>query len=218
MIYITINTVPELICFAAALVFLLKDKEPAWRMLIIYLMLTCITEFTGIYIREVLHGPNMAVYNIYLLAECFFVSTFFYHLFKDNNNKFKWWMAWPGVFLVMYITELFYNNFRSFVSVTASVMSVVFVLASLLFFYNKLKEEHFEPLLTSAQFWWVSGTLCFYFGSTVCNLFNDYLINNEVVVYDRSIRYLIFNILNIILYISWSYAFICRYRQRKLYS
>jgi hypothetical protein len=217
MIYLTINTVPEILCFIAAMIFLFKDKEPAWRMLIVYLFLTCFTELTGVYIRKVLFEGNLFIYNIYILAECFFVSTFFYYLYQRYPHK-KWWVAWPVVFLLMYITEMFYNDFDNFVSITASVMSVVFVLASLLYFYNKLKDEHFEPLLTSGQFWWVSGTLCFYFGSTVCNLFFDFLMNNEVGGYDRSIRYLIFNILNVILYISWSYSFLCRYRQRKLSS
>jgi hypothetical protein len=70
-------------------------------------------------------------------------------------------------------------------------MSVVFVLASLYFYYLKLKDEHFEPLMFSAPFWWVSGTLFFYFGSTACNNFLDYLPSMKAITFSRSIRYII---------------------------
>jgi hypothetical protein len=215
MIFITVNTVSEFLCLLVAVFFLHKEKTAAWKLFIPFLLLTCLVELAGIYIREFVHVSNYAIYNAYVLFECGFTSYFFFYLYKPYRYKLKWLLAWFALFAVIYITELLLNNFSNFVSITASVMSVVFVLASLYFYYLKLKDEHFEPLVFSASFWWVSGTLFFYFGSTVCNNFAKYLSMYEIISFKYSVRYLIYNLLNIIMYIFWSYAFICRYRQRK---
>ncbi|MEO7212577.1 hypothetical protein [Mucilaginibacter sp.] len=211
----TLNTVAELICFLVALIFLYRDKSAAWRLLIVYLLLTFAAETTGLVIRKVFLSPNLPVYNTFVVVECFFTSYFFYTLFKPYGYSMKWLFGWLALFTVMYISELFYVQFADFVAVTASIMSIVFVLACMWFYYLKLTDERYEPLLQSAEFWWVSGALFFYFGSTACNIFFDYLKQNEVSTYNSSIRYIIFNVLNIILYSFWSFSSVCRYRQRK---
>ncbi|MBL4675325.1 MAG: hypothetical protein JKY70_03840, partial [Mucilaginibacter sp.] len=183
---------------------------------ILFLLFTLITEFAGIYLRQFLHVRNYSVYNIYLLAECGFTSYFFYRLYRPYQYPVKWLYIWYGIFILIYLTELFRNNFSGFASASASVMSVVFVPASLYFYYRKLKDDHFELLIYSASFWWVNGALFFYFGSTACNIFMDYLASHESIAYNNSIRYIIYIILDIIMYACWSYAFICRYLQRKL--
>ncbi|MFA6085507.1 hypothetical protein [Mucilaginibacter sp.] len=215
MIFITYNTVSAFLCFLAALIFLVKDKDPAWRLLILFLLASCAAEVLGVYMRRVMH-TNLAVYNIYLLVECGFTSYFYYHLYNNYKHKLRWLLIWLGAFSVMYITELMLNHFSDFASVSATVMSVVFVLASLLYYFLKLQDDRFEPLLTSAPFWWVSGALFFYFGSTACNLFFDFLKEHDYSGYSRSVRYSVFILLNIILYTCWLFSFICRYRQRKL--
>jgi hypothetical protein len=215
MMFITINTVCELICFLAALVFLVKDKDPAWKLFIFYLLFTCITEFTGIYMNRVWHMYNYQLYNVYLLFECGVTSYTFYRLYKPYKNTGKWLIGWYAIFAVIYMVELLYVHFKGFVYITATVMSVVFVFASLYYYYVKLKDEHFEQLSISAPFWWISGALFFYFGSTACNVFFDYLAKSNALSFGQSIRYYIFNVLIIILYAFWSYAFLCRYLQRK---
>ncbi|MBB5395750.1 hypothetical protein [Mucilaginibacter sp. AK015] len=215
MIFVTINTASEFLCFLAAVIFLYREKTLAWKLFIPFLLLTCSVEVAGIYIREFAGVSNYQIYNVYLLFECGFTSYFFFHLYKAYNYKVIWLVTWLCLFTVMYVTDLLYHHFSQFVSTTASVMSVVFVLACLYFYYLKLRDERFEPLLFSAPFWWVSGTLFFYFGSTACNNFLDYLSHYENITFSRSIRYIIFNVLDIIMYLFWSYAFICRYRQRK---
>ncbi|MES2063734.1 MAG: hypothetical protein V4456_17540 [Bacteroidota bacterium] len=214
-IFVTVNTASEFLCFLAALFFLYREKSLAWKLFIPFLLLTCCTELAGIYIREYMDKANYGIYNVYLLFECGFTSYFFFYLYKGYHYKITWLFTWLGIFTVMYVIDLLYHDFARFVSTTASVMSVVFVLASLYFYFLKLKDDHFEPLLFSAQFWWVSGTLFFYFGSTACNNFLDYLTRYEAITFYRSIRYIMFNVLDVIMYIFWSYAFICRYRQRK---
>jgi hypothetical protein len=126
-------------------------------------------------------------------------------------------IIWLCIFLVMYIWEGLQFHFAKFLNVTASIESVVFVLASLYYYYLILRDDKYIVLNTYAPFWWVNGTLIFYFGSTATNIFNDYLVH-EIKLITISIRYITFSILNVLLYACWSYAFICRFLQRKYYS
>lgn len=212
--YFTINTVSEFVCLLTGLFCLTKDKSWAWRLMFFYMLINCAAEVTGIYIRVQLHHHNYPVYNIALLAECGTVTFFFYYLFKAYKSIRPYVISWLVIFMVMYITELVLNSMNQFLFFTASVMSIVFVLTALYFYYLMLMDEKYMRLSSYAPFWWVNGTLFFYFGSTACNIFFDYLIKDTHIVFGNSIRYLVFSILNIILYGFWSYAFICRYRQR----
>jgi hypothetical protein len=216
--YLTVNTVAEAFCLLVSLFCLFKDKDLLWRLLIAYLSLTLITEVSGIYVRKTFHQSNIYLYNIFLVVECITISTFFYNLYKQYVNRLTWLIIWLLIFSLFFVSELIFNQFTGFVSKTASLLSVIFVLAGLYFYYLVLRDEHYVNLDRYAPFWWVSGTLIFYFGSTATNIFLDYLVHDQIAVFHYSIRYITFSILNVLLYCCWSYSFICRYLQRKFIS
>ena len=217
-LYLSINTIAEITCFVIGLICLFQDKSLLWKSFIAYLFLVCITETAGIYLR-VHHTRNYLIYTIYMFFECLMVSTFFYYIYKRYHHKIKLLYSWMALFLVIYLIELYTSHFKSFPSFTATFMSVVFVVASLYFYLLVIKDERFRHLGTYPPFWIVNGILLYYFGSTACNVFYDYLVQNENgIKATLSIRYIIFNLLNVLLYACWSYAFLCRYYQRKLSS
>jgi hypothetical protein len=216
--YLTVNTTFELICFLTACFCLYNDKQPEWRFLIFYLFIICLTELSAIYIRKVVGSSNTPLYNLFLIVECLSVSVFFYYLYKRYVNRIRWLVGWLSLFAICYAVEMWSNPLTSFASKTTSLLSFVFALACLHFYYLMLKDEKFEKLGNHAPFWWVNGTLIFYFGSTATNIFFDYLILDHITKFHQSIRYIIFNILNVFLYGCWSYAIICRYLQRKSFS
>lgn len=212
--YITVNTAAEVICFAVSLLCLYKDKDPVWRLLILFLLVTSMVEVGGIYMRRVLQQPNFMLYNVFLVIECLVESYFFYHLYKTYYNRFKLFGAWIITFLFVYFAELLSNKYGGYTFITLTVVSVMLVLASVYYYYLVLREDQFRSLSVYAPFWWVSGTLCFYFASTASNIFFNYLAKDRAPMISHSIRYIVFNILNVVLYLNWSYSFICRYRQR----
>ncbi|QNK63712.1 hypothetical protein H7F33_04225 [Pedobacter sp. PAMC26386] len=211
--FFTVNTTAELICLLISVFCLIGDKNKYWRALVLYLFLVCIVEMGGIYLR-LAHKQNYTLYTCFLVIECTMISCFFYHLYKKYHHKPSLLYSWLGLFLLIYTAELFNNNFSNFASKTATFMSVVFVIASLYYYMLILKDEHFRKLESYPPFWIVNGILFFYFGSTACNVFFDYLLHERAHSLSLSTRYITFNILNVLLYSCWSYAFICRYRQR----
>jgi uncharacterized membrane protein YfcA len=211
--FFTVNTITELLCLLASIFCLYRDKNIYWRSFIIYLFLVCTVEMAGISLR-LEHKPNYALYTGFLVVECTMISCFFYHLYKKYHHKPSQLYSWLGLFILVFILELFNNNFSNFAYKTAAFMSVIFVIASLYYYMLILKDEHFRKLETYPPFWIVNGILFFYFGSTACNIFFDYLLQEKASSISLSTRYVTFNILNVLLYSCWSYAFICRYRQR----
>ena len=218
LVYFTPNTISESLCLLVAIFCLSKDRSNYWRIFILYLLLTCLTEFAGIFIRRELHRPNFAVYNIHKAIEGGVISYFFFYLLHPYRNVARWLQIWLVLFAVAYTAELWANHFGAFVFKTTTAMSVVFVIACLYYYYLMLRDDQFRSLWSDAPFWWVSGTLFFYFGSTACNLFFEYLAEDKTQLFRNSVRHIIFIILDIVLYTSWSYSFICRYRQRILSS
>jgi hypothetical protein len=212
--YITVNTLSEFFCLVISILCLYRDKDKVWKGFILFLLLTCLVETAGIYIRNELLRPNFMLYNIFLVIECVVLNYFFYHLVKADLLK-KLLTGWLAIFLIFYFTELYVKHFNAYVSTSSTIMSVELILASIYYYYRLLKEEKFRQLSKDASFWWVNGAICFYFAGIACNLFFKYLLQDAAApsVY-YSARYIVFSILNVILYSCWSYSFICRYFQR----
>jgi len=216
--YFTVNTISELICFLVSLYCLYNDKNPFWKSFVFYMLLVYAVETTGIYLRMMRHSNSM-LYAGYLIAECTMVSCFFYHLYMNYKSRAALiFYAWLALFMVLFTLELGENKFTMFPFKTAAFMSVVFVFASCYFYLLVIRDDHFRKLGSYPPFWVVNGILFYYFGGTACNIFYDYLVHQHLTPLGMSVRYIIYNVLNVLLYACWSYAFICRYRQRNLSS
>jgi len=216
--YFTVNTITELICFLISLYCLFNERNNFWKSFIFYLLIVYLVETSGVYLRTLKHNNSM-LYTAFLVAECAMMSLFFYHLYEKYKSKAALTLyGWLAFFMVIFTLELSENRFAAFPYKTAAVMSVVFVFASCYFYLLVIKDEHFRQLGSYPSFWIVNGILFYYFGGTACNIFYDYLVHQQISPFGISVRYTIYNVLNILLYSCWSYAFICRYRQRNLSS
>jgi hypothetical protein len=191
---------------------LYREKDKVWKNFILFLLLTCLVEIVGLYMR-LRHQPNFMLYNAFLVIECAVLNYFFYHLIKGNYYGKKLLGGWLVIFIFFYFIELSIKHFNAYVSASSTFLSVELILAGIYYYYRLLKEEKFRKLSKEASFWWVNGTICFYFAGIACNIFFKYLLRNAPDI-THTARYIVFSILNVILYSCWSYSFICRYFQR----
>jgi hypothetical protein len=215
--YFTLNTVSELLCLFASITCLWKDKNTAWRSMILFLLITCVTELTGIYIK--IHATtysgkfNTSIYNVLTFFEIAFISLMFNALLKKYVNSKPILIGGFVIFLLVYVFELAYSSPKQKDIVTTIVISLIFVIYSLYYYYYLLKSDTYVTISTFASFWWVAGVLLFYFGVTSCNLFYSMLLTNKSSQqHTAQLHYIkyIYRALNIILYSCWSYSFICR--------
>jgi hypothetical protein len=213
--YFTFNTVVELICLLIAFLCLIRDKDLVWRSIILFLLITCIAEMLGIYIKwlyladRVHVHPNVWVYNILMIFQAGFISLMFSALFKKYFNSKLIIISGLALLVTIYTYEICEDGLFKKHNLTTTTMSVLFVAYSLYYFYCLLKDEAYIRLKYYSPFWWVAGLLFFYFGSTACNLFY-YKLSVVTVTPKHYLTYYIYNGLNLILYGCWSYSFICR--------
>ena len=134
--YITVNTLSEFFCLAISIFCLYREKDKVWKNFILFLLVTCLVEIAGIYIRRGLHLPNFMLYNIFLVIECAVLNYFFYHLVKDNHNLKKLLTGWLVIFLLFYFIELYVKHFKAYLSVSLTIMSVELILISIYYYYH----------------------------------------------------------------------------------
>src|SRR5476651_2582159 len=90
--YLTTSTVAELLCFLIALACLVTNKSGVWLWMVVYLFITCATEFCGLHIKwlyqrglhcnlSTVNDGNNWLYNIFLLCEAGFTNLMFANLF-----------------------------------------------------------------------------------------------------------------------------------------
>jgi len=197
----------EAACFIVALFSLLKDSSFAWRSMVLFLLITCLAELGG-KLLKMSHQHNQWIYNIFIIFECGFTSLMFYNILNKYINSKPIILNGLALFVLLYIYEIYQHGFFVFNDITATVMSVVFVIYSFYYFYLLIKDESYIDLKHAPAFWWVAGALLFYFGSTASNLFYNVIV--DVRVGGHNITYFIFSTLSIILYSCWSYSFICK--------
>lgn len=211
--YFTIVTSVELLCTVIAAICLFKDNIWQWRSMILFLLITCLTEFGGLYIRHVYHQSNEWVYNIYTIFEVGFPSIMFAHLLNQHRKSKLLVFTGLAFTYIVFILELSDFWILKENEITVPVMSVWFVIYSLYYYYLFIKDDTYVNLKYSASFWWVTGTLIYYFGSMANSLFFKVIFDHIHAEKGSPLKILSYNIstaLNVAMYGCWSYAFICR--------
>jgi len=214
MQYLSFTVVTELISLFLGVIFLIRDKSIFWRILLLYVFLSAGTELLGKFCARAYH-TNLLVYNIFIFIEISFISYGFYVFLKEYADIKKLIFSVYLATLVIYIGYFIFYGINSYNILTVSVISVVFVIYALMYFYLLLKDENYVNLKFHPAFWWIGGTLIFYFGGTLANFFDDIIRQNSFG--KSSNRLFIYNTLNVFLHGFWIYAYICRARQRKIF-
>src|SRR4051812_48289839 len=113
--YITIYIIAELICFISALVCLLNIKALQWRLLIPFMLITCLIEIgaiplKGVYKANPIPSNSSAwMYNILLLLQMGAFAFMFYKLIGKYLAGKLLIVGGLSILLLLYIYELFTN-------------------------------------------------------------------------------------------------------------
>ncbi len=210
---ITFNILIEFSCLLTALFCLRKDKG-VWPSFCWFLLYTVLTELTGRFLA-IHQQRNQWVYNIYLIVEAGFISYVFWK-FSTKFNVAKSPFIWAVIlFVLVYMAESLQKGLLRFHSLSNTVLSMSIVIFCFRYYSLLLSDSGFFNLKKMPEFWWVTGCLFYYFGSTSANLIFDWLSVQNSLAVTIPVRYYILNMLIFILYSCWSYAFICKYRIRK---
>jgi len=207
--YFTFTTTIEILCFFVALLCLKKDNVPMWKYFSFFLLLTCIAELSGIYLKRNHHPYNAWVYNILMVFEFGFVNLMFREIGRRYAQTKTVIICGIILVAVFYALDMISHGIFVYNNLTYTVMSVILVIYSLVYYYSIMTGDNYVRIAYSAQFWFVTGCLFYYFGETACDLFYDKL-QTVFITPLHTLTYYIYAILNVLLYGCWSYSFICR--------
>lgn len=208
--YFTVNTTAEIICLVVAAVCLKKDKSIVWRSMILFLLITCITELLGVYFKKP-HQSNSNLYNVLLIFQIGFTCMMFQLLISRYVNSKPIVISGLAVLTALYLYDTFKNNNFSEYNETANTgLRIMIMLFGLFYYYCLLKAEEYVDLRYLPGFWWVAGILIFYFGTSVIKIFLDHMEFKKIPMDVITLYVIIFKTSNVIYYGCWSYSFICR--------
>jgi hypothetical protein len=211
--YLSINIAIEFFCFFTALFCLWNDKNSVWRFSILYLFIVCCLEEAGHFFKTAHdQNSNILLYNILLIFEISYTSLIYYIVINRYAKSKPVILSGLVIICITYVAEISNHGYTNFNNFTLNVFSVLNVIYGFVFYYLLLKAPDYINVKTSAEFWWVTGSVFFYFGSMVSNLFIAIVHNINPLL---SFNYYIYIAINVLLYSFWSFSFLCRYRLRK---
>ena len=204
------ETIESATLFAAIICVRSRNSGP-WRFFIPFLFVTVLVEVLGRIIAKQ-HLSNHWLYNIYLPVQVAFTGWFFYQVFPTRKAGFMFLLA-GTFFLISTCIESYIRHFSVYNSYTDSLSSFLLIIFSGSYYYLLLKSETYTQLRIHAPFWFVTGVFLFNFGSMATVLFTDDIMNINLIGI-MSLRYFIYLVLTTIIYVCWSYAFLCKYREK----
>lgn len=212
--FFSVNILIEVLCLCAAIIYLRDDRSIIWRSNIVFLLLTVIVEELGLHFKFIDQGANnRLVYNFYTLPEALFNSLMYYKILKDLFKSRPVIFTGLALIYITYIYELSSRGPYKYTNLTILVMSTIFSFYSFLYLYLFVKKEGYVELSRHAPFWWVTGSLIYYFGGQATDwLFT--LIHFPPNVSSSLYAY-IYIALNLMLYGFRSYSYRCRSQLKK---
>lgn len=200
----------ELICLIFALIFLAnKQAVTYWHFFIYYLLFIVLLEGLGWTLWFVFKIKNHWLYNIELPITFFFLWWFLKIESEKNLATKLLYTTGAIIFSVIYLYDTIRNSFFEYNQLSATTRAVLFLLASVMFYYLLIKGNDYVKISTYAPFWLITGIFMFYFISTATTIFfkqlsDIYLFNNI------PLHHFVYTFLNLLLYGCWIYAFKCR--------
>lgn len=206
------------ILLTVSIVFSLIDKHEAIRGIIylrILLIVALLVELANDFVDYYTPYGNIA-YHFYIPAENMFLALFFYTNLKINRRK-KIILLISFFYALFFLSySFYYNGFMNYPSLFYNIHCIIIICWSLLSLMN-LEFIGEVKLVKNPIFLLSSGFLIFYSGIFFFNGTYNYFIKHNLSI-ANSLRTLINVNLNFLLYIIWSYSFICSIQLKKYYT
>lgn len=203
--YIYVTSV--LIAFLSSLISFRLDFPSNLKLFSCLLGLTFLVELTAS-ILLVLHIRNFWLYNLFMLVE-FSCYGYYYLQFIKISLLQRVLKTFLVIFPTFWAVTIFFvfklTIWNSYVIVFGSFFTVLF---SFMYYYQLITSPEIQPLRKLPEFWIATGMLTFYLGALPFYGMLNFLIHSHRTVAITLADVL--EIMNIIMYGLFSYAFICR--------
>jgi len=173
------------------------------------LVIVVVTEF---------FGSNRSYFgwkNNYFLYDCYLIISFpltfyiFYKMLLYVGILRIIYFSFGLLILIFFFLNLFYvQGINKFDTYTLILSEFVITLLSLLVLIKLFKEDDFTIMLYNHPYFWISGaTLIFSVSTLVILGLQQYIEAEKIQIDGKNIYRILTPIMNVILYVSYSYAF-----------
>jgi hypothetical protein len=160
-----------------------------------------------------LHIPNTPWFNLLTIYEyCFYFFVLYRIIRQPIVRKCALNLIWIYP-LIAGLNIFFMQKARSFHTITYSLGGLLVVAFCIFYFFELFQRPQSVNLSRNPDFWICSGLL-FYFACTfpIYGMVNSISNMPQIILFNLNT---IFNVLDILLYTSFTIAFLCRLRIRK---
>ncbi|MHA4808030.1 hypothetical protein ACX0G9_07980 [Flavitalea flava] len=202
------------IAFLASITIYFQGKAPGYLTYFpVFLFINVIVESTSVYLLS--HGKfNIFLLNPFtILSVCFYLFTLRGIIHKVRVKKILLFLilAYP---VVAFFNILFLQKGAVFHSMSYSFGCLLIVAFSIYYFFELFQLTHTVNLLRQPAFWICTGLLLYF----ICS-FPLYGLNSSLALITSPSLLknlmILFNLLDVFLYSSFTIAFLCRLRIRK---
>lgn len=210
LVKIPFATIIEWLCLFAAIILITNKPNPKqWIWFVPYLALTVgIETYSYVLVKTSTTPVDVQwIYNLFMLV---YVPFHLYIFSKIINIPaiqkiiFVMLILFSGIFF----WDWYNLGFWIFFSTANTIFGGCIILLSLLYYYTLMNNENPISFTKTPAFWFVTGCLVFYATTTGVNAFFKEIISFSKI-YNFPIRFVIMNLLNIIMYSCWIKAFLC---------
>ena len=202
-----------IVCTIASIaIFFQRPILSYLRLFPIFLIVTFFVELTSNWLA-IHRGSNVELSNIYLI----FNFSFYLFFFKKivNNRSVKKTIIVIAMFFIFLsvMNILYWQKIDQWNSISYSFGSLLVIVLSSYYFFELFRNPKAKKLSKEPAFWICSGLLFFYTSSFPFLGLNNFLRNMPQVMVEQ--LGFILMLLNIMLYLLFTIAFLCRLNFRK---
>jgi hypothetical protein len=174
----------------------------------VLLGVTAINEIGAWFLPAIPHIKNVAWYNIFMGVEFLMYACYYLQIIRNKAVRLII-KVYIGLFAVFWFIAVFWvfgiKTWNSYVAICGGIGTT---LLSVYYYYQLFTEKELVKLSKSSEFWIATGLIIFY----SCNLPYTGMLNFLVKNYLPLAQKLLFvlQVLNILMYFMFIYAFLCR--------
>lgn len=215
----------EILCLLTALFnFRHLKRNKGFIYFIPFLIITVLVELTAKFlltaenetIASIDRSVRYMMFNVFTTGE--FVFYYWIFLFYISSKALRKTIIFliPVYILLVILNIAFIQGIYKFHTYTFLVGAFLMVVYSCFFLYESILPDSLDTKLSLHPFFWVCiGLLIFYLGSVIINALFEYLTSTALKKQGTVIYSFINNSLNVVLYGSFSIAFILCRKNRK---
>jgi len=189
-----------------------RRLDSTLRLMALFCLLSVIPDLVGLVISylNLRYYNNLVLFHFFdMMAAVFFTLIYRRAFYKELFKKITFILGGASL-LIMIFNAIFIEGLWKYPSVSNTVLCVLLIIFSLIYFYELLSRQEFTYIEKQGMFWINSGVL-FYFS---INIFL-FMLYNKISDADKPNYYMMQSVTNIIANLLYSVGLLCKPQNKK---